>query len=528
MSKAADLAKTSTKAGFNYFWGLVISTLISSVGTIFIARLLGSEVYGLYGIVLSVPALFSTFRDWGINSAIVRYTAQYRAEKREADIRSIFITGIIFEITVGLLLSLVSFFMAGYIAENILHRPEITLLIQLSSFSILATGLISAASSIFTGTEKTIPYSIVLTTQTSIKTLLTIGLVIIGYGLNGAITGLMTSIIIAGLIGLAFTLNMYRKLPKPREYQLKIKTYLNMMLKYSTPISIASIISGFLTQFYFLILSHFWIDNALIGNYNLAQSFVILISFFALPITNMLFPAFSKLDINKDQPALKNVFQYSIKYASLIVLPVTTLVMCLATPAVNTLFPNTYDSTPLFLTLLSISYLFTAMGSLSTNNIINSQGKTSLNLKLTILTAAIGIPLGYLSIMKFGVFGLILTSTTASLPSLILSLIWLKKHYNLTVDWTSSIKILTASTITATLTYLIINQTTFNHPAITLAIGTILYILILLGTIILTKSLSTTDLNNLRSMTTGIGPITKITHTLLNILEKIITKLKLT
>ena len=48
MSRAGDIAKVSAKGGFHVLWGLVISTVISSVGVIFIARLLGSDLYGLY------------------------------------------------------------------------------------------------------------------------------------------------------------------------------------------------------------------------------------------------------------------------------------------------------------------------------------------------------------------------------------------------------------------------------------------------------------------------------------------------
>ena len=68
MTKAAEVANVSTRGGFHLMWGLVISTVISSVATIFIARLLGSNLYGLYTIVLITPTLIGVFRDWGINS----------------------------------------------------------------------------------------------------------------------------------------------------------------------------------------------------------------------------------------------------------------------------------------------------------------------------------------------------------------------------------------------------------------------------------------------------------------------------
>ena len=37
MSTVSDIAKVSAKGSFHMLWGLIVSTLISSVGTIFIA-----------------------------------------------------------------------------------------------------------------------------------------------------------------------------------------------------------------------------------------------------------------------------------------------------------------------------------------------------------------------------------------------------------------------------------------------------------------------------------------------------------
>src|SRR5665647_912934 len=110
------------------------------------------------------------------------------------------------------------------------------------------------------------------------------------------------------------------------------------------------------------------------------------------------------------------------------------LVICLAEPAVSTLFGTTYSTAPLFLALLALTYVFPAFGSLSVNNFISSQGKTTFILYLTLLSAAIGLPLGYILIMQLGVLGLIIASTIAGVPTTIISLYWIRKHYGLTVD----------------------------------------------------------------------------------------------
>ena len=109
MTKAVEMAKVSAKGSFNILWGLVVSTVISAIGVIFIARLLGPDNYGLYAIALTAPNLISTFRDWGINTAMVKYSAQYNGENNVAKIKSIFVSGVLFEIVLGLLLSILSF-----------------------------------------------------------------------------------------------------------------------------------------------------------------------------------------------------------------------------------------------------------------------------------------------------------------------------------------------------------------------------------------------------------------------------------
>jgi O-antigen/teichoic acid export membrane protein len=263
-----------------------------------------------------------------------------------------------------------------------------------------------------------------------------------------------------------------------------------------------------------------------IGNYSVATNFAVLIAFFATPITTMLFPAFSKLDPQKDQETLKNVYQFSVKYAALLVVPAAAVIMALAEPAVSTLFGDKYTSTPLFLALLAVSYLYSAFGSLSTGNLINSQGQTAFTLKLTLLTLAIGFPMGFILISQLGIMGLIITTLTAGIPSLIISLHWLRRHYGVTVDWTSSAKILLSSATAGALTYALISQLFLNNW-IRLIIGVTIFLFVLVPAILLTRTIDESDINNLREMLSALGPLRRPLNYLLNIIEKLVTALRL-
>jgi O-antigen/teichoic acid export membrane protein len=200
--------------------------------------------------------------------------------------------------------------------------------------------------------------------------------------------------------------------------------------------------------------------------------------------------------------------------------------MAVSKPAISTLFVDKYQTAPLFLALLSISYLYVALGSLSAGNLIISQGKTTLSLKFALLTAAIGFPMGYILIMQFGAIGLIVSSLISGLPSFFISLAWVKKHYKVTVDWRSSAKILLSSGLASALTYLFIEQLSFASW-VELILGVGVFILVFGSASLLTRAIDRSDIYSLQTMTSGLGLIGKILNRLLNVLEKIMSTLKL-
>ena len=384
MTKAVEMARVSAKGGIHLLWGLVASTVISAIGTIFITYILGAENFGLYSIALIAPTLIATFRDWGVNTAMIKYSAQYNAENN-AKIRSIFISGLLFELLLGVSLTILSFVLSPFLASS-LHRPTIAPLIQIASFFILTGALVNTATAAFTGMEKMHLYSFMIIIQSIAKTALIIALVLLGFGTLGAVTGFSIATLFAGLAGILLMWTIYKSLPKAANGNLEITATIKTMLQYGLPVSIGTILTGFLTVFYSYVLAYYVTNNATIGNYNLAINFSVLITFFATPVTTMLFPAFSKLDFQKDNETLKNVFQYSVKYASLIVVPITALVIALAQPGIATIYQNRYAEAPLFLALFSLTYLLTAFGNLSIAPLLNGQGFTKFNMGLTLLT----------------------------------------------------------------------------------------------------------------------------------------------
>lgn len=507
-------------------WGLAVSTLIMAVGTIIVAWLLGENNYGLYSIALTAPSLISLFRDWGMNFAIVRYTAKSNAENKTCDIRSIFYAGLIFELALGTMLSFAGFFLSDFLAAVVFHRPEIASLIQIASFTVLTGGLITAATATFTGIEKMHFNSTMIVLQSIAKTVSTVMLVMIGLSTYGAIWGFAIGSVVAGVFGVFLMREIYRNLPNLTLCKLEIQKYIRIMLKYGLPLSFSGIISGFLVQYFNFLMAIYVTNNALIGNYSIAQSFVVLITFFATPVTTMMLPAFSKIDLDKDPKTLTNIYQFSIKYASLIVVPVSAMIIAVAQPAIATLFQNRYSEAPLFLALLAISYLFTALGSLSVSSLMNGQGQTTYTLILTALTTVIGIPMGIILISNFGIIGLIVTSLTSGLPSIIIGILFVKSRYRMMLDWKASVKILLVSAISAALTYIAITELNFFPSLLRLIVGVIIFILTYVVAIAITRTIDRDDIKNMRDMLNALGPLGRLFNIFLNPVEKLVKSME--
>jgi O-antigen/teichoic acid export membrane protein len=386
----------------------------------------------------------------------------------------------------------------------------------------LATALLNGAQAAFTGREEMKPNSVTLVFSALFRSILSPVLVFVGFGVPGAVVGFTAGTLGGGLVGVILMMEIYHGLRGKNVIakSLKIWETMKFMFRYGLPLSFSTIFTSFLTQFYNVIIAIF-ASNFLIGNFAVANNFTVLLAFFSTPITTMLFPAFSKLDPNKDKETLKIVFKSSVKYSTLLVVPPTVAVIALANPIVSALFGANYANAPLYLALLSTNYILTAFGNLSTFVLISGLGKTKFYLELAIINTVAGVLLAFLLVPTFGVIGLIITTVFDGVPGLIISLYWVKTHYDATVDWVSSAKILASSGVAGALTFFAISPLSLNHW-LKLIFGLAAFAAVFILIMIAIRALKKPDFDNLRLMASELGPLTGIINRILNILERVV------
>ena len=520
MEKALQMGKTSATGSFQLLIGVAASTIIMAVGTIILGRLLTPDEYGLYGIAMVPSTLIILFRDWGINSAMTRYTASLRASHREEEIHDYIAAGLIFEVASGIALSFLSLFLASFIASTVFHKPESASYIAIISVSIISGSLLAASQGGFIGFERMELNSFTLICQAIAKVAVGPVLVILGYSVFGAVIGYTIGFMAAGIIGLTtFYLILIRPLRKKRTRNPKITKTLKTMLNYGVPLAIGSIVAGILGQIYaFMIIS--LVSKTMYGNYLVTLNFGVLLTFFTTPIATVLFPVFAKLDPQNERELVKNVFASSIKYTSILLVPATMILMALSGPMVGTLYGEKYVYAPFFLTIYVVGALFAVLGNLSAGSFLSGLGETGMVMKQNIITIIVGIPLGVLLIPTLGVTGLLIAGVLAGVPSMIWILYWIWKHYGARADFQSSAKILAASAIAAFLAYL---PTVFLSTAnwIKLVIGLTIFLTIYILSAPLIGAVSLSDINNLQTMFSGLGFVSPIINIPLKAAERV-------
>jgi O-antigen/teichoic acid export membrane protein len=547
MDKALEMGKSSATGSFYLLIGVAGSTIIMAIGTLILAGLLQVNQLGLYGMALIPSSIINYFRDWGVNSALTQKIASLRAAGKDSEIHDVVLSGIIFEIISGTILSLICFAVAEPIALILSpnNAGSLTVYISIMSISVFAGAILAAAGGIFVGFERMKLNSFTQILQAVVKTSLGPFLIVLGFGVLGAVYAAMGSILAGGAIAILIVyFYLFRPLRKCKVGKCDVKRTLKPMLSYGLPLTVSGIVVGVVPQVFVFTMA-VYAGDWMMGNYYAAAYFSVLLSFISFPIATALFPVFSKLNPEKELELMKTVFASSVKYTALLLVPATMVLITLSTPLINTLFPQSgimhslfianaapkFPYAPLFLAFSSLVNLLVLVGNISLGTFQAGIGKTSQVMKQSILSLVVGLPLAYLLVAyfysiggsSFAVIGGIVGALIATTPNVAWGLYWSWKNYKVKADFRISAKIFASSALASVITYLFISF--FSLPYwMTLVMGFIVFMVVYLASAPLIGAVNQADIDNFKAMFSSLGVVSKILNFPLLFMRKMCRK----
>lgn len=408
------------------FAGNLAYTAITAVAGVFIARLLGPDGYGVYTLAFVVPSILYLFVGLGVNTAVTRYVAYYLSSGDVERAKSLTRTATSFLLLFGLLVSAVNFFGASYFVGVMLHRPQLVDYVRVASLFILGQVVSQSATSVFIGWGSMMTLSVFTVVQAAFKLILTVGLILLGFGVIGAVVGHVLSYVVQGALA---TLSLY--LAHMRPWSRQSNTFLadtRMMVGYGLPLFAANIVSGVASQYVTIVLAAV-AANAVIGYYQAALNVTIAITVVSGAVASVLFRSFAALDGLAGDTSL--AFSYAVRYVSFVLTPVVLLLIAAASPLFDILYGPSYSQGVVLLQLAALASLPVAIGVTVLPPFLNGIGKSRITMLIT-LTSALALAVGgYFFCVSLGLgaqgimIAFLLSNLALAVPGLLLVRLYL-------------------------------------------------------------------------------------------------------
>jgi O-antigen/teichoic acid export membrane protein len=510
-----DLVKTTTRGSLILLAGQVSSTFILALGMLLVARFLGDSAYGSFNKAQSVVQIGFLIINLGINNALIKYLAQYRHEGKHGYLRVLIEAGIILNITVSILLTLIVYLISGYVANNIYHDPSQEFFIKYLSIGIIGQAFVNLANGITVGYERMELRSAIQLCYSFVKSMVSPVLVYLGFGVMGAVLGHTAPILLSGIVGAIFIVFLYRK-ERSAEIPISHLEAMKMILGYGFPLYLSILLGGILPHVYTTLLG-IWETDSQIGNYSVVLNFSVLLSFVTIPISTTIFPLFSKLEKNWKQ--LSFLYRNAVKYSTLFGYPIIFTIMSLADQIINILFQDRFIYASNYLRIYMLTFTFIGVGSVCNGSLLSSQKRTDLIFQSTLARFIVSLPLSLFAISRFGVVGLLGTYFVSTGINTLIDYYNVKRVFDFSINWTFFYKIFILSILSSFIVYQLVTILVL-HPWIELLLGGFTSVFIYLIGLLALKALNVNDFGYLKQICSSFGPLSPVVRWLIDILIK--------
>ena len=459
------------------FIATVIGYILGFFTTLYTARYLGAEGFGIISLALSLTSIFGVLTDLGLNNLIVREVA------RDKSLTNKYVSN---TLSIKILFSFLTFVLLILTTELMGYTWKVNIIIYLIALNVIFVAFSAIFNAIFQSYEK-MEYQAV---GNILNAVLMFAGVLIVIHFNFDILAFGFVYFISGLVFLVFNILIYSwKFALPK---MDIDwSFWRPTIKESLPFAV----TGIFTMIYF------WIDsvilslmmgNEVVGWYN--ASYRLILIFAALYSVYMIsiFPVLSGL-YKTSQKSIKIAYERSFKYMLVVNVPIVIFITFLANKIILCIYGAGYIPSIIALQVLIWAIIFMFINTLSLN-LLGSVNKQVIVAKIVAFGSIFNIVLNVILIPYFSYIGSSAATVATELVMLPIFLYVLKKENY--VDISSLIKdvlkIIICSIIFI-ITIILLNQ--FN-----LWLSIIISLIVYLTMIFITKTLNAKDISLIRSL----------------------------
>jgi len=449
-----------------------------------LAKTFGAAGYGVWVQIGVTVALVMPFVMLGLDSAMLRFLSEKRQKKAFA---KGFFTTVFVILVVSVIFALLLFLLSEPFARIFLKDASIAPLIRIASFLIILEALITVCLEPFRILGQVRKYAILIILKTLIEVGLVSSLVLLGFGLSGAIIGLLITRGVILLLSLFFIIRQVG-------FSLPDFSIIRPYLLFGLPL-IPSVLFLVIIESSDRYVIGFFKGVASIGIYSAAYGLGVIPAMFIGPLSYILAPTIFKFYRDGELKKVKTFLSYSLKYFLLLAIPSVFGLFILAESLLRILTTPEFVSitSALIVLLLSLSMVFEGVRAIFGTTLMIFK-KTKVLAKGVFIAGAVNLILNIILIPHFGIIAAAATTLIAYVLLGFLMYYYSRKYMKFNINLNFILKSISASVIMASVIYLI---NPIGIISILFAIGT--GVIIYFGLIFLLKGFEKKELKTISS-----------------------------
>ena len=353
MAETKDgIGVTAARLVSSLYAGQLVGVLITATTFILLTRLLGPGNYGLYTFALGFSLLIGSIQGFGVGTYFNKILPEFGKRKDKDKVLKAIASGYLILVPIALALTFLGIALSPYIANVLFrHLGVAPLTLMLASASFFFSVIVYITTHGLIGFTKGKLASVVTVSLDAIQLFLSVGLVLLGYGVNGAMAGLLIGYIAGCAISLYLLYDVLSGYGMVH-FKMPSKADLKKAFSFSAPIGANNVLNYSVQNFSILYVS-FFITKELLGNLGAALRGLNFIAVFHNTMSTALIPLFAKSSLTKNSREARADYNKMLLYAILVSMPLIIYIGVLAKPGVVLLLSSAYANTSFYLSLIA-------------------------------------------------------------------------------------------------------------------------------------------------------------------------------
>ena len=214
----------------------IIGSLLGYIFLLLVTRTAGAETWGVFALCLALLNIISIFSRMGIDTALLRYVAQFKGKMSE--IKDIYSQGIYLVLVLSIVFSILLYFFSDLIAELVFQKSQLSSYFKIISYALVPFTIININVQTIRGLKKIKEFAFFQHVSIFLGAIVFFLLLTEFYNsdkLNSPIVAFTLSILLVMVISTVFVIKQFNQIKLIRTLTKKeiIKTSFPMMLSSS-------------------------------------------------------------------------------------------------------------------------------------------------------------------------------------------------------------------------------------------------------------------------------------------------------